>query len=59
MLQVSGLHYSTGSQEGFQTLASAHPLHLTTHYLCPSISGAYQKFQGYLEVSGVVWEFRI
>jgi len=30
MLGVSALHYSTGSQEGFRTLASACALHLTT-----------------------------
>jgi len=41
MLHVSALHYSTRSQEGFQMLASACALHLTTHYLCLSISGAY------------------
>src|SRR5882724_2944281 len=44
VLGVSALHYSTGSQEGFWTLASAHALHLTTFYLGLSISGAYWKF---------------
>jgi len=32
-------------------------LYLTAHYSCPSISGAYWKFQGYPEVLGVVLEF--
>jgi len=58
MLQVSALHYSTRNQEGFQTLASACMLCLTTHYSCLSISGVCQEFWGYLEVSGVVWGFR-
>src|SRR5882724_8025898 len=44
VLGVSALHYSTRSQEGFQTLASACVLCLTTHYSCLSISGAYQRF---------------
>jgi len=59
MLGVSALHYSTRSWKGFWTLASAHVLDLTTHYSCPSISGVHRKLQGYLEVSGVVWEFII
>ena len=57
VLGVSALHYSTGNQEGFWTLASACALHLTANYSCPSISGAYWKFQGYPEVLGVVLEF--
>ena len=53
----SALHYSTWSQEGFQTLASAHALCLTTLYSCPSISDAFQGLQGFMEVLEVVWEF--
>ena len=44
LLGVSALHYSTSHLEGFQMLASACVLCLTTFYLCLSISGAYQKF---------------
>jgi len=54
----SALHYSTWSQEGFWTLASAHALHLTTSYLCMSISDALQGLWGFPEVSEVVREFR-
>src|SRR5882724_7782483 len=44
LLGVNALHYSTRNWEGFWTLASACALCLTTHYSCPSISGAYWKF---------------
>jgi len=32
---------------GVQTLASAHALHLTTSYLCTSISDVFQGLQGF------------
>ena len=51
-LDVSALHYSTGSQEGFQTLASAHALCLTTSYSCLSISDAIWR----LRISGSIWK---
>ena len=57
VLGVSALHYSTGNWEVFWTLASAHALHLTTYYLCPSISGVCQKFQGFPGGLEVVQEF--
>jgi len=59
MLGVSALHYSTGTWEGFWMLVSACTLCLTTHYSCPSISGAYQRFWGCPEVSGVNLELSI
>ena len=45
LLGVSALHYSTGwSSKGFQTVASAHALHLPT-IMCLSISiVSVQKF---------------
>jgi len=55
MMLFSALHYSTWSQEGFQTLDSAHALHLTTWY---SFSDAFQGLQGFSGVLEVVWEFR-
>jgi len=61
LLRISALHYSTRSWEGFWTLASAHALCPTTHYSCLSISGAYWKFWGCLEVFGSclgVWKSR-
>jgi len=47
MMLFSALHYSTWSQEGFQTLASAHVLHLTTSYSCLSTSDAFWGLWGF------------
>ena len=58
VMGVSALHYSTWSQEGFQMLASALVLCLTTSYSCLSISGAFWGLKGFPEMSEVVQEFR-
>jgi len=38
-------------------LASAHALHLTTSYSCPSILGAFHGLRGFQKCSGEVQEF--
>jgi len=52
VMLFSALHNSTWSQEGFQTLASAHALCLTTSYSCLSISDAIWR----LRISGSIWK---
>jgi len=43
---------------GVQMSASVHVLHLTTSYLCLSISSAFWGLQGFPEVLEAFWEFR-